>query len=918
MLFSEKRCLQLKMSSAEKDIIEDLEKGAIDAHEAVQKKRDLEKGETEIHSDLDQEIATQRQELEKLKLGTLSNKGKWLDAKQATRLQRDLDQANDTPSKQQVLQAIQRRRDSFQTWGETLKQGDNVTLADGTRVDTIFTLDKSRGYDSHEYYSEMFIGLSESEQKKFLLEIKANIDERKQQFNTLLKLISPDTKDKELLILQKQTRKERTDYLALYAQHKELLDKLNTTPDQSKLLQAVFSEMGQRAKKAELDRLNEILKQPQYEKQFQSASKELQAKIQKQEGFSDFITLSISEQQRVIEAIKTLLRKEYKALSANDPNFNQADHKQFNSWADSDTWTFSDFEACIKYFPESIAIAAEVAQEAEKCSPDTLDFLQWDKLTAFDKHQLVKSGELHEEESSGLRQKYKNKLADYLPGKKHGKYGLLTTKAAKKYEDWFKTKNNQDQQNILEKGEKHDFLQKTLKLRVVTNKKFEALPKQYQTEYAKKYAQAGHEERLAMVKSIPELDKELTQSFTDKITSLIQDKLVSPKSLDAYLKWYKTLNIQEKTDHLLSSDLDNLERQVVLDTFENDIVPHASKSEAKKLKKEFYAADLDKRKQLISKWAEQYKLDTDLEELIEETQNSEESDIESDPKANPLLEGLSTLAITLKILLDTAKNFADQGKTKTALDLYNNWLEQANDNKEEISITEVKAVKAKIKDLKEENIDLENHDEIDQDPALNHHIDTLVDDLTTSDPKLQSNIEQYTVLVEMGQILHRNERLLDQKTAATRLRKTLQHEDIREIDDMLQSETDHQLSFQDGHYQVSQPNLIDLTTYGSNTDLEKQSKDYIVQQMETKAPIDRYDISFGVIHDGKELNADSFQERILNHKKTEIDNQLAQRIITQLQETHPQIDASKFVPQILATKQHRANLKAGKNLRAAA
>jgi hypothetical protein len=852
--------------------------------EAKDQLNQKEEAEHEIKTDIDLKVDAQRQELEALSRLGIDPKQRWLDKESALKYKADLDRATSPQVKLQILQGLDARRHRFKQWQEKLPLGNNVILDDGTRLQTIFTLDPTRGFDSRIHYTEKFIGLSDTEQEKWLKLILENINERKAQFNKLVGMVSKEFKSQELKLFQTQTRQERESYLKLYEQHTQLVERGKYNSKIQERLKAVFAEQGIHGKKLEIARLREAASVNTLDKSFEDTPKKYRTVSEEQ-----FYSLNNREKNAEINRIRDKLRGEYMDKYKGTDIYSDKDIKDFQQFAYSEFDIQDMLNSINIYFQESEAIARSAYEDAKQYSPELLKIHNWNNLDLRQRRKLLDSGDLEKNEHNKWNDLYKEKLENYMPGKKNGKYGVLNKKSAKSYLDWYKKQNLKDKKKFL----KADDLENTKEQRLKNNKKFEGLPDQYVKEYDKQYMEADSEERAKIIKTIETKDKLLTEKFDTKIKDMLKANTLAKKSAPQYLDWFAELNISEKEKHLKASDLDDKNREKILKSFEEDIIPNLPKDKKKQIEKKFYASDLDERTKLLTEYLKQYGEGKTIEDVLP-------------PEAPKSAENL-----TLYFLLKKAEQFATEGKPSTAIDLYQDWLAKVKEYPELATPQEIKEVKAQITKLQEENIELKENGEVP--PQLLYFIENECENLIMNDQTLKREVKNLTVIQEIGDIMQRTETRYGQKTdVAEQMQSTIQDEGIRDLDNLLQDQTegDQAIVQENGQYSVEKTQIFDMKDFKNDETYRENWTENMAEEILQKPEDQRTNRALGAQIDGREVKADEFKRREVEPIKQNIDQQIVEKILAGFAAKGYDIEVFRtIVENTIANRRHKVDIK---------
>jgi hypothetical protein len=874
--------------------VRDLDSDTAIRQEAENRKQ---KNEVEqvIKSDIDVKVDAKREELKALSTRGVDSNLRWMDQESALKGIAELDRATSDLVKLQILQKLDARRHRFNLWQQQLPLGNNVILDDGSRISTVYTLDPTRGYNSAAHATERFITLPDQLQETWLKTQLAKINENKALFNKLVGMVSKEFKSEELRLFQTKTRSERQEYLNLYQQHSQLIERGKYHPKIQERLKAVFAEQGIHGKKLEVARLREAISVNTLDKSFEDTPSKYR-NISEEE----FYSLDNRGKRAEIEKIKDKLRNEYMDLYKNQEIYSDKDHKDFNQFAYSDFDIQDMLNSINIYFKESEAIARSAFEDAKKYSPELLKSHNWKNLDLRQRRKLLDSGDLEKNENTKWNEKYEAKLKKYMPGGEHGKFGLINKKSAKEYLEWYKKQSIKDKKKFY----KEDDIDKTEKQRTKNNKEFEALETkypQYFKEYKKQYMLADSEGRADIIAEIKSKHETLTKDFGDKVAKMIKAKTLSKKSGPEYLKWFADLNIKDKEKHLKASDLDDKNREKILQSFKEDIVPNLPKSKKKQIEKKFYEADLDKRTELLAEYLKIYGDGKTIEDVIP-------------PEAAKSPENL-----TLDFLKRKAEQFASEGKASTAIDLYQDWLAKVEEYPELAKKEEVSEVKKEIKRLQEENIELKENGEVP--PQLLHFIEHECEALINSDEALKREVKNLTVIQEIGDIMERTELRYGQKTGvAEQMQSTIQNEDIQDLDDLIQDQTngEHAILQEHGQYRVEKTQIFDMNEFKNDESYRENWTENMAEEIIQKPEEQRTNRAIGAKIDGKEVKAEEFKRREVQPIEQNIDQQIIERILAGFAAKGYNIEEFRpIVEKTIANKSHKVDIKPKRTKKAA-
>jgi len=729
-------------------------------------------------------------------------------------------------------------------------------------------LDEKRAYELDQALEEAEEVDIET-QKQILQPIQDEINTRKKQLNKFGEFITQKNKTKELKDFQAKSINERDKEIKQRETHNQLLKDLELKDDDLRLAKEIYSDLGEKGRKVENNRLQSAVNSKHLKKRLDQAPDDLQKKYLESLGFKNFTNIDFTfftkeEKEKALAGMREILQKEYQTLYQDNPHFTQTDRDQFDKWANSNDWSFRILKKCITDFSIAIEMAEEATKKAERFSAEILEFYNWDQISTFDRHELLKSGKLENSESYQLNKRYQSQLETYLPSKKYGTYGLLDKQAATAQSKWFQAKTISERQKILEKPEEYDNIIKNLKERIQTNNNFSRLAPQYQAEFQKQYISANQNNRQAIIERITNKDEDLNTQLRLKLKELIKTHILSPKHTQSHLDHFQTLNLKSKKKFLSSSQLDNQERQTLLDIFEQDILANLAKSERPKFQKEFYLASLRKRKSLLAKWIPVYKPGQTLNELLRKPEYSYKES----------KEDLSLVEFTLQVILQQAQEFAEQGHNKTAILLYKKWLSEAGKTFRVLSKDQIQDVKDSLKEIKTQNIDLdESHDITTTDPVLQHQINSEIQDMLIEDKSLNDDIETLNTLTGLREILEGNESLIQNNY-------TPPEDDTNK----------------------SSPSSLELNSLDSNESTQNTTQKYVESKTTHCPENELHDLNFTITQNGEPLSASQYQKCYLQDRKHQID----QKFCRKLEERLPENKITNLLPKLVAQATKKA------------
>lgn len=854
-MFQPNRLIWLQKGKNYDDIMERALSGKDDPEAAVdkfheEKDRVEKKRAFESEEDITKVSALMREQMDP----SITIDKKFLNNNANDRLKKKLE-LQDPKARQEAIEEINLLQRNHRDYMAALSKGSNVKLVDGISVD-VFTNDATKGINTKNQYIEEFIALTPTEQAKWLAEIEKDIEERTAQFRQLLELVDgKDERKEELAKFKTLRRSEREDHLKqirnVTKEYKDMLERSGASPKAIKTRLAVFMEHGLEGKKLDIARLREALNVPDKDKEFKAASKE------RQEKHPDFYISTRAQKEKMLKEIRSEISAEYldKAKSCPHP-LSSADHELIESTVHG-RFDISMAETCIKFFEKNYVKAAElVAEQSKQYKPEILDHFNWDAISTYERKQLIKKGGLVEKyaensENVTLDQSYSKKLDGMVA---HKPFGLLNERSAEKYMKWFRERSLKDKREIVNNAKgnpKLDYLQQTYDARLKLVSKFtKQLPKSIQKEYEDEFADSDFEDRMDLLLRIEKENTELNTEFEAKLEELVEEKLLCKKSQKRYLKWFtKDLNLQEKNDYLEDCNLDKPERRQILEIFEDKILEAAPVSEHNQMKERFYNADLNKRRDMVSKWLKQYipgskgLLRDKLNKLGDEKN----------------LEAVSRIDSAYSPLLEKAEQYEADDDGERALMLYEDIFDSY-----EIPEPERKKIEARIKILRREQDQYRKLEEGHFTEVMDYEIDQIL----KNDGTLKEEQQMLTILEEIHDIQFRNE-ILFNRTMNTREQMDLTLEGdtyTQEFNEALFEYDDSASVYYDEHNELqlaTNENVFDLNEWDNDEDI-KYWKNYVSHRQEDPHE-KRFDPTLSIMNPKtrQRLNANQFDKEML-------------------------------------------------------
>lgn len=424
----------------------------------------------------------------------------------------------------------------------------------------LFGKDKSRNVDTLEEYKNQFREQKVDKKKEWTNKLGDEIKSLQELRNQLIKVVG-DNKESKAYFDQfnKLRRHEKKDFLKELKTSVESFTKVTETLKKSGLYSdEEIKSLSVRFREAPLDQQKKMLAELEEDakndsiKSVQDTFKKFSPETQKKYEADLKKARGLKAKKEVIENMKKGLRETLIALWQGS-KYQSPKEKSFIVSSIGKEEKPEMLEMFVKSFGEVEKTLKGFAKAYEGTPPNVQAQYDFWNAEYADKEKIAKECGEHMDKIGKWNKKLDTAMKDRLIGKE----------SAGKYKTKFEKLTVKEKELVLGKSTLDDPRRKDVRDR------FEALPKDIRDKHEHFY-EMRLRDRTKLVEGIEdnmEKSEDMKEAWGDKLKKMVASHLLSPDSVGPYEEWFADLDVDEMEEAMEDSDLDNPQREKVLEVF---------------------------------------------------------------------------------------------------------------------------------------------------------------------------------------------------------------------------------------------------------------------------------------------------------------------------------------------------------------